>query len=332
MISTAYVRAGGPPRADRLAVERLPQAGPLVEVVPSLGDSFGTAADGPREPHRHDYHQICWTRSGSGLHLIDGRPSPVVPGTLTLIGRGQVHVFERGSHIVGASVNFGEELLADRSVTRAHPGWLLDPHGCRIVPVPSADILRLEGIHEALAAETDRPFDSRSVDVQRHLLAVLLLWVERWYQEAPAGRRHTDDSDAELHARFLTLLDRDFARRHDTGYYASTLAVQPASLSRALARVSGHTAKELITDRVMLEAARLLCFTDLGVGEIAFQVGFDDQFYFSRAFKRRYGESPLACRARLRGVQLRSRASARGAGAAYDKKSMDRPEFAILDV
>jgi hypothetical protein len=79
-MSTAHVRAGGRPRAGRLAVERLPQAGPLVEVVPSLGDSFGTAADGPREPHRHDYHQICWTRSGSGLHLIDGRPSPSFRG------------------------------------------------------------------------------------------------------------------------------------------------------------------------------------------------------------------------------------------------------------
>jgi AraC family transcriptional regulator, transcriptional activator of pobA len=284
----------------RLTVDRLRREGPSVEVVPSAGDSFGTAAQGPREPHRHDYHEICWARSGSGLHLIDGWPSPVVPGTLTLIGRGQVHVFERGSRIVGASVRFGEELLADRSVTRALPGWLLDPRGRRMVPVPPADVPRLDGIHEVLAAETSRPFDSRSIDVQRHLLATLLLWVARWYDEASAERRCADDADAQLYARFLSLLDRDFARHHDTGYYATALAAPPAHLSRALARVSGRTAKELITDRVMIEAARLMRFTDLAVGAAAIRVGFDDQFYFSRAFKRRYGESPLAYRARLR--------------------------------
>jgi AraC-like DNA-binding protein len=125
-----------------------------------------------------------------------------------------------------------------------------------------------------------------------------------------------EDADAQLYARFLALLDRDFARRHDTGYYATTLATPSAHLSRALARVSGRTAKELITDRVMVEAARLLRFTGMAVGEVAAQVGFDDQFYFSRAFKRRYGESPLAYRDRLRGRPLRSRPPAGGASAA----------------
>ena len=50
----------------------------------------------------------------------------------------------------------------------------------------------------------------------------------------------------------------------------------------------------------MLEAARLVRYTDLTVGEIAFRVGFEDQLYFSRAFKRHRGEAPTAYRARLR--------------------------------
>jgi AraC family transcriptional activator of pobA len=239
-----------------------------------------------------------------------------LPGTLTLIGRGQVHVFERGNCIVGAVVRFGDELLVDRSVTRALPRWLLDPHGRRTVCVPPAHVPHLEGIHEALAAETSRPLDSRSVDVQRYLLATLLLWVDRWYEDASAEQRCPDDADAQLYARFLSVLDRDFACHHDTGHYATALAAAPAQLSRVLARISGRTSKELITDRVMVEAARLLRFTDLAVGEVAFGVGFDDRFYFSRAFKRRYGESPLAYRARLRGLPLRSQPPAGDPGAA----------------
>jgi AraC family transcriptional regulator, transcriptional activator of pobA len=77
--------------------------------------------------------------------------------------------------------------------------------------------------------------------------------------------------------------------------------VPPAALGRALTQVTGRSTKDLVLDRVMLEAARLLRFTDLTVQEIAFRVGFDDPLYFSRAFKRRHGEAPMAYRERTRG-------------------------------
>jgi len=79
------------------------------------------------------------------------------------------------------------------------------------------------------------------------------------------------------------------------------LAVPAAALSRALTQATGRSTKELVTDRVMLEAVRLLRFTDLTVGEIAHRVGYDDPLYFSRAFKRHAGEAPMAYRDRVRG-------------------------------
>ena len=54
----------------------------------------------------------------------------------------------------------------------------------------------------------------------------------------------------------------------------------------------------------MLEAARLLRFTELAVSEVAHRVGFDDPLYFSRAFKRRHDESPQAYRDRVRGKSM----------------------------
>ena len=79
-----------------IPVDRLPELGPPLQVVLVEDASFGTAApQGARDPHRHDYHELIWTRAGSGEHLIDGEPSSVEPGTITLIGRGQVHVFRR---------------------------------------------------------------------------------------------------------------------------------------------------------------------------------------------------------------------------------------------
>ena len=65
--------------------------------------------------------------------------------------------------------------------------------------------------------------------------------------------------------------------------------------------MTGRTTKELITDRRMLEAARLLRFTKMNVGEVGYRAGFKDQLYFSRAFKRATGEAPSAYRDRVRG-------------------------------
>jgi AraC family transcriptional activator of pobA len=175
--------------------------------------------------------------------------------------------------------------------------------GERGVEVPAGDVPRLEATIATLAAETRRPPDACSIDLQRHLLTVLLLWVERWYDERRIEDPDPDDPAVQLQRRFTQLLERDFTRHHDAGHYADALAVPPASLSRALTDVTGKGTKELVTDRVMLEAERLLRFTDMSINEVAFATGFDDQLYFSRAFKRHHGVPPSAYRARVRGDQ-----------------------------
>ncbi len=74
--------------------------------------------------------------------------------------------------------------------------------------------------------------------------------------------------------------------------------MSPGALSRILTRLTGRTTKQLILERVNLEAVRLLRFSDLSVKEIADRLGFSDQFAFSKAFKRQRGEAPLDFRSR----------------------------------
>jgi AraC family transcriptional regulator, transcriptional activator of pobA len=258
-------------------------------------------ADEVREPHRHDYHELVWIRAGRGEHRLDGQPVPVRPGTVTLIGRGQVHVFAGARAVEGSVVRFGDELLFG-TAQRSAPGWLLAGRGGRTVPVPDGEADRLESVIAALDSELRRPADGESAELQRCLIAVVLLWAERWHDAAHAGRRDADGGEVRLHRRFARLLERDFAHHHDAAHYANVLGVPLAALSRALAQVTGRGTKELVTDRVMLEAARLLRFTDLTAQEVALRVGFADPFYFSRAFKRRFGESPSAYRERVQGM------------------------------
>jgi len=267
-----------------------------VQVIRVSGLSVGSR----RDPHRHDYHELIWVRSGRGRHLIDGEPLDVTSGSITVIGRGQVHLFDWAEDLHGAIVRFGDEVLFGAGT----PGWLVTARGGRRVTVPPGEHGRLEAAIDALAAETGRPPDGRTSELERHLLSILLLWAERWYDAARIERPSDDDAAVQLHRRFAALLERDYARHHDAVHYADELRVPQAALSKALGEVAGRSTKELIVDRVMLEAARLLRFTDLTVGEIAHRVGYDDQLYFSRAFKRQHGEPPMAYRARAHGKSM----------------------------
>jgi AraC family transcriptional regulator, transcriptional activator of pobA len=276
--------------------------GGAMQVVPLDGARFGGTA--PREPHRHDYHELIWLRDGRGQHSIDGATVPIRPHTVTVIGRGQVHVFERGEDLHGAVVRFREEGLVDGGARRGTPEWLLAGRGGRTVVVPPGEAQPLDALIDALGAELRRPPDPHSPELQRHLLSTILLWIERWYDASRTERREADDAEVQLHRRFTRRLEDDFARHHDAAHYADALGVAPAALSRALAHVTGRATKDLITERVMLEAARLLRFTDLSVSEVADRAGFGDPLYFSRAFKRRHDESPQAYRDRARGKSM----------------------------
>jgi AraC family transcriptional activator of pobA len=281
----------------RLTLDRL-ERGAVVEVRRLEGFRVGERPI--REPHRHDYHELLWVRSGSGEHRIDGEALPIRPPSVTVIGRGQVHQFAHADALRGGLLRFTDAALAG-GAERLSADWLLGGRGGREIAVPAGDADGTDAIFAALEAEARRPPDAYAAEVERHLLLTLLLWLERWYDAGRIERRDADDAEVQLHRRFSRLLEADFAAHHDAGHYADALAVPGPALARALAGQTGATTKELITDRVMLEASRLLRYSDLGVGEIAFRVGFADRLYFSRAFKRRTGRSPQAYRDEARG-------------------------------
>ena len=61
----------------------------------------------------------------------------------------------------------------------------------------------------------------------------------------------------------------------------------------------GKTSSQLILDRVLLEAKRLLTHADLNISQIAYELEFDDASYFSRLFKKKVGVTPEQFRKQL---------------------------------
>jgi AraC family transcriptional regulator, transcriptional activator of pobA len=254
-------------------------------------------AEDVREPHRHAYHELIWIRGGHGRHLIDGEPVEFGPHTLTLIAQGQVHQFERAEGVSGLVARFDDGWLGEGLAGDAGRRVLFSSHDCTSLGPPEDEAERFDALLDLLRVEVERPRTRDSAELRRHLLSAALLWAKRWrdarFEEGGASR-----GDVQLHESFLETLERDFATSHDAGHYASELNVTTGTLSRTLSKLTGRTTKQLITERVILEAVRLLRFSDLSIKEIAARLGFSDQFAFSKAFKRQRGEAPLDFRNR----------------------------------
>ncbi len=261
-----------------------------LEVVEEQLDSIG---DGDaREPHRHAYHELIWVREGRGRHLIDGDLVEFGPHTLTLIAKGQIHQFQRAENVRGVVVRFEDDWLSSSR------RWLFSGQSCTALSVPDEDAARFDALLDLLRVEVARPTGPESAELRRHLLAAVLLWAQRW-REGQLEEGGASRTDLQLYQQFDELLDRDFATNHDAGHYAAELGMTTGTLSRLLTRLTGVSTKQLILDRVILEAVRLLRFSDLSIKEIAAQLGYNDQFAFSKAFKRQRGEAPADFRRRL---------------------------------
>lgn len=89
------------------------------------------------------------------------------------------------------------------------------------------------------------------------------------------------------------LLDAYFLTERSVSFYASQFALSPSAFTKKTRQFFGKTPTQLIQDRVILEAKKMLHLTYKPVKEIASILNFDDEFYFSRYFKKNVGLSPL---------------------------------------
>jgi AraC-like DNA-binding protein len=75
--------------------------------------------------------------------------------------------------------------------------------------------------------------------------------------------------------------------------------LSPTYLSNVLRKETGKTFVEMLTERRMQKARELLLSTSIRMTEIAAAVGFEDEAYFARRFKQRYGKTPTEMRSAL---------------------------------
>ena len=113
------------------------------------------------------------------------------------------------------------------------------------------------------------------------------------------GQYNTNNSTYLIFQRFNLELEKYFKTYHDVSSYAERLNISHRKLSDVLRLFVGKSTLEVIQERIITEAKRSLMYSGQSIQEIAFELGFEDPFYFSKVFKKVTGQAPKAFRVTL---------------------------------
>ncbi|GAB3491447.1 helix-turn-helix domain-containing protein [Spirosoma knui] len=140
--------------------------------------------------------------------------------------------------------------------------------------------------------------DSSLEEMVRTYLKQLLIRATRAWKKQHLDKAVTDQqSDLEFFRKFTRLVDEHYKAKHTVADYADFLCMAPKTITHKFNRLGLPQPNEVIKNRIILEAKRLLVHTGLTAKEIAYELGYDDPAYFSRLFMAKTGESPSSFRA-----------------------------------
>ncbi|MEQ6335653.1 helix-turn-helix domain-containing protein [Sphingobium sp. MK2] len=240
-------------------------------------------------PHVHrDLNHIILIAEGGGAMQAEETAVRFDAPCLLLIPAGIVHGFTWASESRGAVVTIADSYLrhlilrdADLAPLFAHPKavTLSPPEGdnANVAVARMAQELSWSGPGQRAAVES----------ALLHLMVLALRHAALTRQEQSGTPRQ-----AALVARLRERIDQRFRLREPVSVHARALGVSLTALRQACAQVANNSPTQMLDDRTLLEARRMLLYSQLSVADIAYAVGFEDPAYFSRFFNRHIGQPP----------------------------------------
>lgn len=259
------------------------------------------------EPHIHDgLIQILYVRSGAGEVFIDGNKWAIAPPTLIVVPARAVHGFRFTPAVDGPVVTAPQRPLEALAAV-ARPELLVPIRRPAVLPVAAGGRHdeQLMPLFEALAREA-RSYEPGQIAAGAALLLAMFVVIERIGQALPAGQVVDRSRRTARIERFRALVERHYREHRPMEHYAGELGVSPGQLARLCREALGMSPLDVINARLIHEAQRELVYSQLSVKQIAAALGFDDEAYFGRFFKKNAGSTPLAFRDMARAQLARS--------------------------
>ncbi len=243
-------------------------------------------------PHRHSFYHIMLFTAGGGSHTIDFEQFEVKPGQLYFMIPGQVHTWSFKGNEDGYIINCSEALinafLPEEEVAAKMP-LLRGIASDSVINLAAKPLKRVGALMQAIINEVQNHDRFTRAMVCAHLMELFVTVARESNAALPAGALQ---QNYLVLYNFRKLVGEYYASKHLPKDYASLLYITPNHLNAVCNELLGKPAGEVIRDRVLLEAKRLLVNAGLGVAEIAWQLGFSDNSYFTKFFKKYEGVTP----------------------------------------
>lgn len=244
------------------------------------------------KPHKHDFFIINLFEKAEGIHTIDFNDYPIQDKQIHILFPGQVHKWQIKAETIGYQLmidpvffeRFAKYLRFSFTEYSNHPVFTLTEK--------SFDLLKYE--FDAIKEELETGKSLKELINARAAVIAAIVSKE-------AENRFDDfkiyQSNPKL-VKFNALIQQNFKIEKRINFYASRLNISDNYLNILCKKNLGVSATQLIQQRVLLEAKRLLHSTDFSIKEIAFELGFVDHAYFSNFFKNQTGTTPKTFRAK----------------------------------
>ncbi len=158
------------------------------------------------------------------------------------------------------------------------------------ISIPNNELQKFETLWKMFSIEMESIDDLKNEMLQMMLKRLLILCT-RIYKEQ-TELTSFDKNQLDIVREYNYLVEKYFKTKHQVVDYATLLNKSPKTLSNLFKKYGNKSPLQIIQDRKILEARRLLYYTDKSVKEIAYEIGFEDIQTFSRFFKKIEGVSP----------------------------------------
>ena len=280
-------------------------------------DDRSRPSDWNIRPHAHDnLNHVFHIADGGGEMRAEAQVLPFAGPCLLFVPARVVHGFAYSSETTGSVLTLSEPYLRELVDREAAFAPLFESAG--VVPVSNP---RLVGSSfEQLSQELAWTAPGHASAVESVLVRLLVEVVRTTFQRAQEVTA-VHSAQARLVARFRERVEQGYRTGASIEAYARDLAVTAKQLRSACLRSARRSPLQIVQDRVLLEARRLMLYSNMTVAEAGYYLGFNDPAYFSRVFAQGVGLSPRA---------FRSRTHAAPATRAEDNLQRDRVDAAPL--
>jgi len=251
-------------------------------------DDRSRPSDWNIRPHSHLHlNHLFFIEQGGGEMQADAAVIAFHAPCLLLVPARLVHAFTYEAETRGSVLTIADPYL--REILRRDPD--LGRLFAAAAQVELDDATLIVGRLRDLAGELAWQAPGHDAAVEAILTSIFVIAL-RLHHAAHAGPATPPGSHAGLVAQFRGLVEENYRSTLGVPDYAALLAVTPKRLRGACLRVAGDAPLKMVLERRLLEAKRLMLYSNMTLTEIAYHLGFSDPAYFSRFFRSSVGMAP----------------------------------------